>query len=107
MEAVRCNICKKDFKTDNQHSKIKCPHCGENESFSIRPLPPQWNGWELKQLLIKQGIKKASFAREMGVSRQTVYDWISGQCPAGSCLVSICKYFNVQVDEFFIEDNQP
>lgn len=103
MQAVRCNICKKDFKTNKKPIKIKCPHCGENESFSIQSLPPQWDGAKLEHLIKKRKCKKTNLAREMGVTRQTIYDWIEGQCPTGLHLVLICKYFNIRPDEFFNE----
>lgn len=36
MKVVVCNKCKHQFASDKANKDIVCPHCGNNESLSIR-----------------------------------------------------------------------
>ena len=66
----------------------------------------KWEGSKIKALAKQRGLSIQSLASEVGVSRQTVNDWINGQIPKGNHLIHICKIFQLNPEELFIEDIQ-
>jgi transcriptional regulator with XRE-family HTH domain len=61
----------------------------------------EWNGANIKSLAKERGLKLKQLAAEIGVSRQSVGDWINGQLPKGSHLVSLCKILETTPNAFF------
>ena len=58
-------------------------------------------------LFDKSGISQEQFSKEIGVSRQTVNYYYNGRMmPTRPILEEICKYFNVQNDYFFKNDEK-
>jgi transcriptional regulator with XRE-family HTH domain len=64
----------------------------------------KWEGIKIKELARNNKLSIQSLADRIGVSRQTVNDWIKGQIPKGNHLLLICKLFSVDPDYFFIDD---
>ncbi|MFH2067390.1 MAG: XRE family transcriptional regulator [Pseudomonadota bacterium] len=60
-----------------------------------------WLGEKIKDLIKENNISIVKLAEKIGVSRQTVNDWINGQVPKGSHLINLCKLFNINPDYFF------
>ncbi|MGA7876406.1 MAG: helix-turn-helix transcriptional regulator [Desulfoferrobacter sp.] len=63
-----------------------------------------WMGSKLKDLASEKGLSLTDFAKLIGVSRQTVNDWIKGQIPKGNHLVKICRSFEMSPNDFFSQD---
>jgi transcriptional regulator with XRE-family HTH domain len=61
----------------------------------------EWMGEKVKELIKENNISIVKLADKVGVSRQTVNDWINGQVPKGSHLINLCKLFNINPDHFF------
>jgi len=61
----------------------------------------EWLGEKIKELIKENNISVVKLAEKAGVSRQTVNDWINGQVPKGSHLITLCKLFNINPDYFF------
>ena len=64
----------------------------------------KWLGLKIKTLAKERNIPLTKLAIQSGVSRQTVNDWIKGQIPKGNHLITLCKIFQVQPDDFFSVD---
>jgi len=60
-----------------------------------------WEGERLKALAKEKGTSLTRLAELLNVSRQTVNDWIKGQVPKGSHLMSISKVLDVPPSFFF------
>jgi len=65
-----------------------------------------WEGQKIRHLSKENKISLEKVAKQINVSRRTVYDWIAGQIPKGSHLISLCKIFNVNPDFFFTNNLQ-
>jgi transcriptional regulator with XRE-family HTH domain len=63
-----------------------------------------WQGATIKKLARDGNVSLKTLAQEIGVSRQTVNDWINGQVPKGHHLVVLCKLLNATPDSFFVEN---
>ena len=61
----------------------------------------EWNGANIKSLAKERGLKMKQLAAEIGVSRQSVGEWVNGQLPKGSHLVSLCKILETTPNAFF------
>ncbi|MCJ7681574.1 MAG: helix-turn-helix domain-containing protein [Candidatus Aminicenantes bacterium] len=61
----------------------------------------EWNGKLLKSLANNRKISLQVIADHIGVSRQTVNDWIRGQIPKGNHLLMLCSLLDVDPDDFF------
>ena len=60
-----------------------------------------WEGLKIKEISTLKGFSVTKVAHSIGVSRQTVNDWINGQIPKGHHLLQLCKLFDVSPDFFF------
>ena len=60
-----------------------------------------WIGNNLKQLSNSRNIPISKLAERLGVSRQTVYDWIEGQVPKGTHLLALCRELASEPAAFF------
>lgn len=65
----------------------------------------KWNGLKLRDLAREKDIKLQKIAESVGVSRQTVNDWIRGQIPKGNHLILLCQIFQVRPGSFFYDDS--
>ena len=63
-----------------------------------------WEGQKLRELSNKKGFSLAAIAEQIGVTRQTVNDWIKGQIPKGNHLLELSTIFDVSPDIFFNKD---
>ena len=63
-----------------------------------------WEGQKLRELSNKKGFSLAAIAEQIGVTRQTVNDWIKGQIPKGNHLLELSTLFDVSPDIFFNKD---
>ena len=61
----------------------------------------EWNGANIKSIAKEKGITLKQLAADIGVSRQSVGDWVKGQLPKGSHLVSMCKVLDTTPNTFF------
>jgi transcriptional regulator with XRE-family HTH domain len=61
----------------------------------------EWIGENIRTLIKDHNTSIVNLAKKIGVSRQTVNDWIGGQVPKGSHLISLCKLFKTHPDYFF------
>jgi len=61
----------------------------------------EWLGEKIKDLTKENNISIVKLAEKVGVSRQTVNDWIGGQVPKGNHLIKLCKTFNINPDFLF------
>jgi len=60
-----------------------------------------WKGELLKQEIKKHGFSQSIFAKEVGVSKTAVSEWIKGGMPKGENLLRICNILQVTPDHFF------
>lgn len=65
----------------------------------------KWNGSKLRELAREKDFKLQKIAESVGVSRQTVNDWIKGQIPKGNHLILLCQIFQVSPGSFFYDDS--
>ena len=63
-----------------------------------------WKGDQLKDLAKDRGLSLIYLAKKLGVSRQTINDWIKGQVPKGSHLMALCNELGVKPTYFFSDD---
>ncbi len=61
----------------------------------------KWEGFKIKEYAKDKKLSIQNLANEVGVSRQTVNDWINGQVPKGNHLLLLCKFFNTNPNDFF------
>jgi len=67
----------------------------------------EWQGKKFKEMLGQRKITQVAIASELGVSRQTVVDWINGQVPKGSHLLGICDRLDIDPDVLFDTSASP
>jgi transcriptional regulator with XRE-family HTH domain len=63
-----------------------------------------WHGENLKVLAKERGITITKLSEVLGVSRQTVTDWIRGQIPKGHHLIQLSKILEASPSYFFPEE---
>lgn len=66
----------------------------------------KWLGLKIKEIAKKKGIKLKDLAAQIGITRQTVNDWVNGQIPKGYHLVALCKILQSEPNEFFSSDSK-
>lgn len=64
-----------------------------------------WNGGKLNTLSKEQGTAKSELAERLGITRQTVYKWISGQEPRGSQLLKLSEILGIDPSKLY--DGKP
>jgi DNA-binding Xre family transcriptional regulator len=60
-----------------------------------------WDGTQLKAICDKRGVSKTKLASQLGVSRPTVYGWLSGQIPRGDHLLMLCSILGIDPNDLF------
>lgn len=63
-----------------------------------------WEGKKIKELVKGKNITLINLAKQIGVSRQAVNDWINGKVPKGNHLVALCRILSVNPENFFSDD---
>lgn len=66
----------------------------------------KWLGDKLKDLLAERGLTQEAFSEKVGVSRQTFSEWVKGQVPKGSHLLTLCRVLDIEPGSLF-EDDTP
>lgn len=66
----------------------------------------EWRGENIKTAAKAQRVSLAGLAKQIGVSRQTVNDWVKGQIPKGHHLLSLCQVLHQEPDYFFVDNAQ-
>jgi transcriptional regulator with XRE-family HTH domain len=61
----------------------------------------EWNGEIIKGLAKERKVTLKDLAGHIGVSRQSLTDWINGALPKGNHLISLCKELDVTPNTFF------
>ena len=61
----------------------------------------------LRRILRLKLIHQAEFARQMGVSRQTVNKWCNGEMPSMARLSTIADALDCSVDDLLMEKKSP
>lgn len=64
----------------------------------------KWEGLKLKEMAKGRKLSLQNLADQIGVSRQTVNDWIRGQIPKGNHLLLLCKLLAVNPNALFSDD---
>jgi transcriptional regulator with XRE-family HTH domain len=64
----------------------------------------KWEGLKLKELAKSKKLSLQDLAEEVGVSRQTVNDWIKGQVPKGNHLLLLCRLLGVNPGAVFSDE---
>lgn len=64
-----------------------------------------WQGEKLKDMIQNNNLPFKEMAKKLGVSQQTISEWINGKLPSGSHLVKICRLLNVEPNMLFINDD--
>jgi hypothetical protein len=64
-----------------------------------------WNGEKLNILCGKRGVSASGLSELLGVSRPTVYKWLSGSDPRGTQLLQICEL--LEADPWELYDGKP
>lgn len=64
----------------------------------------KWEGSKIREFAKDQKLSLQNLANKIGVSRQTVNDWINGQVPKGNHLLLLCKLLGVSPNVFFEND---
>lgn len=67
----------------------------------------KWLGTKLKDLIDSKSVTQSGLAQGVGVTRQTVVDWIKGQVPKGSHLLGISRILDVEPSAFFEDEPSP
>ncbi len=62
-----------------------------------------WNGEKLKILCDKRGVSPSGLSERLGVSRPTVYNWLSGRDPRGSHLLQLSALLKVDPTELYAD----
>lgn len=65
----------------------------------------KWEGQKIKPLASQKKISLQAIANTIGVSRQTVNDWIKGQIPKGNHLLQLCNLLEINPNLFFVDDS--
>ena len=65
-----------------------------------------WKGQKLRTLVEEKEINVATLARDLNVSRASIYDWFDGQVPKGQHLVHLSSLLGVNPTHFFSDDTQ-
>jgi transcriptional regulator with XRE-family HTH domain len=65
----------------------------------------KWEGIKIKEFADAKKLSLQVIANTIGVSRQTVNDWIKGQIPKGNHLLLLCKLFSVTPNNLFFDDS--
>jgi transcriptional regulator with XRE-family HTH domain len=60
-----------------------------------------WEGARIKSLAKERGVSLIKMAEHLGVSRQSVNDWINGHIPKGTHLISLSRELDVSPKYFF------
>jgi len=60
-----------------------------------------WLGSNIRELSKDRNISLTKLGEEIGVSRQTINEWIKGQIPKGHHLLNLCRIFGVNPNSFF------
>lgn len=58
---------------------------------------------KLRELIKAKGFTISSFARELEVKNQYVYNWINKYTPSGKYLVRICEILDCEVSDLIIK----
>lgn len=61
----------------------------------------KWEGSKLKELARDKRLSLQALAAAVGVSRQTINDWIKGQVPKGNHLLLLCRLLGTNPGMFF------
>ena len=61
----------------------------------------KWEGSKLKELARGKRLSLQALAAAVGVSRQTINDWIKGQVPKGNHLLLLCRLLGTNPGMFF------
>lgn len=61
----------------------------------------EWNGANIKHRVKEKGLTLKQLADSIGVTRQSINEWINGQLPKGSHLVALCKLLDTTPNAFF------
>jgi transcriptional regulator with XRE-family HTH domain len=64
----------------------------------------KWEGLKLKELAKRKKLSFQDLAEGVGVSRQTVNDWIKGQVPKGNHLLLLCRLLGVNPGAVFSDE---
>ncbi len=64
----------------------------------------KWDGKKITQYVKDRRLSLQKLADNIGVSRQTVNDWVNGQIPKGSHLLMLSRMLAVNPNEFFKND---
>jgi len=64
----------------------------------------KWEGHKINNMAKDRKLSLQKLADKIGVSRQTVNDWIKGQIPKGSHLLMLSRILAVNPNEFFEND---
>jgi len=66
----------------------------------------RWEGLTIRTFAKEKNISLQKIADQIGISRQTVNDWIKGQIPKGNHLIALCKILQAKPDDFFSMNNK-
>ena len=56
-------------------------------------------GSKLKELLTAKGYTISGFAKELNISTQYIYNWISKYTPSSKYIVRICQLLDCEVED--------
>ncbi len=63
----------------------------------------EWIGSKIKKRLMENELTQTKLADVLGVSRQTIDNWINGQVPKGQHLIALCQALQESPNYFFSE----
>ena len=64
-----------------------------------------WEGEKIKGLAKEKNITLINLAKQIGVSRQALNDWINSKVPKGNHLIALCRILSVNQENFFSDDS--
>ena len=62
---------------------------------------------KIESLRIDKGVSPEEMALDMGVSKQTIYNWQNSQPDlSGQVIIKLCNYFNISSDDLLCLNNK-
>ena len=62
-----------------------------------------WYGYKIRKVILDRGFTISYLAKELNVSRETIYIWMKGTAPSVDNLIGLCDFLGVAM-YYFMEE---